>query len=200
MKTTLSALALTAGALAAVPATAETWGIDPTHTTLIVSWNHAGFSTQSAVFHEFDGTLDLDLDNVEALSADFSVPVTSLSTGFEVFTNDLLGPNFFNAEEYPAVTFVSTSVEQTGDKTATVTGDMTILGQTNPVTFDVVVNNVGEHPVGQFMEPYQGTWIGLTATATILRSDWGMEAFIPVGSDEITIEINTEMKQGGFEG
>lgn len=177
---------------------AETWGMDPTHTDVIVSWDHAGFSRQAMSFYEFDGTLELDLQNVEALKADFTIPVASLSTGFDMFDTELKGAGFFDAETHPVIRFVSTSVEQTSDMTASVTGDLTIKGVTKPATFDVTVHKIGEHPVGQFFEAYQGNWIGFTAEAEIMRSEWGVDAFIPVGSDAIKIEINSEMREGGF--
>jgi polyisoprenoid-binding protein YceI len=147
-------------------------------------------------FHEFSGSLTLDLDNVEAASADFTVPVASLSTGFAMFDSELKGANFLDAEAFPTIRFVSTGVERTGDMTAVVSGDMTIKGATKPASFEVTVHQIGEHPVGQFFDAYKGTWMGFTATARINRSDWGVSAFIPIGSDEITIEINSEMKQG----
>lgn len=195
MKTTLAAVLLSATALGTAAA-AEPWGMDPAHTDVMVSWDHAGFSTQVASFHEFSGSLTLDLEDISATQADFTVPVSGLSTGLPFFDDELKGPQFFNVDEYPNVTFVSTSATRTGDMSAEVTGDMTILGVTKQVTFEVEVHNVGEHPVGQFFDAYKGTWMGVTATAQIKRSDFGMEAFIPVGSDEITIEINSEFKQG----
>lgn len=195
MKTAFAA-ALLASTVLSTAAFADNWGMDAAHTDVVVTWDHAGFSRQVASFHAFSGTLTLDLDNLEATQANFSVPVDSISTGLGFFDEELKGPQFFNMAEHPAVTFVSTAVTQTGEMSAEVTGDMTILGVTNPVTFDVTVHNIGEHPVGQFFEAYQGTWMGFTASAEINRSDFGMGAFIPVGSDAITIEINSEMKQG----
>lgn len=198
----LSRLAIAAALTGALvtPAIGETWGLDASHTDVTVTWNHAGFSMQSASFNEFSGSLEMDPENVAGLSADFSVSIASISTGVDAFTGHLLSGDFFNVETHPTARFVSTSAEQTGDMSATVTGDMTILGNTQPVTFDVTVHALGDHPVGQFFEAYQGTWLGFTATAEIKRSDFGMAAFIPVGSDEITIEINSEMRAGGFGG
>ncbi|MEL7105440.1 MAG: YceI family protein [Pseudomonadota bacterium] len=177
---------------------AETWGMDPTHTEVLISWNHAGFSIQTAKFLEFDGTLEFTPGDVANASADFSVKVASVHTGVDAFTGHLLGGGFFDAEAYPEITFVSTSVEQTGDMSAMVTGDMTVKDVTKPVTFDVTVHSLGEHPAGRFAEPYEGEWLGFTAVADIKRSDFGVDAFIPVGSDEVTITINSEMRAGGF--
>ena len=99
MKSTLSSVALitalSVGASASVDA--ETWGLDPSHTEVSITWNHAGFSMQSASFTEFSGTLELDPENVGALSADFSVAVASVRTAFEPFTGHLQSADFFDA-------------------------------------------------------------------------------------------------------
>ncbi|MEM9049044.1 MAG: YceI family protein [Pseudomonadota bacterium] len=190
---TLAAAMLSAGFIATA-ANANTFVPDPGHTEVVVAWNHAGFSIQTAKFHQVEGTLELDEGNVEAAKAEFTVAVSSVDTGVEALDGHLQGGDFFDAASYPAVTFVSTGIEMTGDKTAKITGDLTMKGVTNPVVFDVVIHNIGDHPVGQFFDYYKGTWVGLTATATIKRSEFGMGAMVPVGSDEIEITINSEMK------
>lgn len=196
----LKSLTLTAAlSLMTAPfALAETWGVDPGHTEVVISWNHAGFSIQTAKFNAFEGELNFVPGDVEGITADFSVLTDSVETGVEMFTGHLKGADFLDAENHPKIQFVSTSAEQTGEMSATVTGDMTIKGVTKPVTFDVNVHSLGEHPVGQFFDAYKGEWLGFTAVADIKRSDFGVDNFIPVGSDEVTITINTEMKAGGF--
>ncbi|MEM8741448.1 MAG: YceI family protein [Pseudomonadota bacterium] len=178
----------------AVPAYADTFVPDPGHTEILVAWNHAGFSIQTAKFHQVEGTLELDQEDVEAAKAEFTVAVSSIDTGVEALDGHLQSGDFFDASNHPSVTFVSTGIEMTGEKTAKITGDLTIKDVTNPVTFDVVIHNIGAHPVGQFFDYYKGEWLGMTATATIKRSEWGMAAMVPVGSDEIEITINSEMK------
>ena len=79
----------------------------------------------------------------------------------------------------------------------TATGDLTVKDVTAPATFEITVHQMGEHPVGAFYDFYKGEWLGMTATATISRSEFGVDGLIPVGSDEITITINSEMKAGG---
>lgn len=197
MKTLFASAAM--AAVLAAPVYAETWEPDPAHTNIEVTWNHVGFSFLSATFREFEGSLEFEEGDIANARADFSVMVSSVDTGVPDLDGHLQGADFFNAAENPVIQFVSTSVEQTGDMTVEATGDLTMAGQTNPVTFEITVHALGEHPVGQFFEFYQGTWLGMTATATINRSDWGISAMIPVGSDEIQIEINTEMKAGGID-
>lgn len=193
-------LTATAALLAASStAYAESWVPDPDHTEVLVEWNHAGFSMQTAKFEKVEGALEFTPGDVANASADFSVIVSSITTGVEQFDADLMSPNFFDAETYPTIRFVSTSVEQTGDMTVRATGDLTIKDVTKPATFDITVHQMGEHPVGQFFDYYKGEWLGMTATTSINRSEFGVDAFIPVGSDQIDITINTEMRAGGWE-
>lgn len=192
----------TVATLVAVSATAtqaESWVPDPSHTEVVVSWNHAGFSIQTAKFGQVEGALEYVPGDIASATADFSVIVSSVDTGVAQFDADLKGENFFDAETYPAIRFVSTSVEQTGEMSAKATGNLTIKDVTKPVTFDVIVHQIGEHPIGQFFDYYKGEWMGMTATATINRSEFGVDAFIPVGSDQVDITINTEMRAGGWE-
>ncbi len=198
----MTRLPLTAAAAllaAAATANAESWVPDPSHTEVVIGWNHAGFSIQTAKFHQVDGALEFTPGDIAGASADFSVIVSSIDTGVADFDGHLQSPDFFDAATYPTIRFVSTSVEQTGDMTVQATGDLTIKDVTKPVTFDITVHQLGEHPVGQFFDFYKGEWLGMTATATITRSEFGIDAFIPVGSDEIDITINTEMRAGGWD-
>ena len=199
MKTLLTSLAL-AGLAAAPAAQAEIWQIDPGHTEVVASWNHVGFSDQSLKFHEAEGQLDFTPGDPEGASAEFSILVDSVDTGVEMLDTELTGETFFNAAEYPRVTFVSREVEQTGDMTLRVTGDLTVKDITAPATFEVTVNAIGDHPLAEFFDVYQGEFLGLTATATVSRSEFGLGALGMAASDEIEIVINTEMKAGGFPG
>ncbi len=180
--------------LFALPAQAETWLANPDHTEVRAYWDHAGFSEQSLEFTRFDGSLQFSLDDVPQSNAFFAIPVESMVTGVAQLDQDLRGPTFFDVERYPNITFQSTGFQQVGQRAVKVTGDLTIKDVTREVVFDVTVRNVGEHPVGRFFEPFQGKWLGVTAVTEIKRSDWGMGAFVPIGSDEIRIEINSELR------
>ena len=185
-----------AAALAALPAAAfaDAFAFDPAHTEVRIYWTHAGFSEQSAEFHAIDGGVTFTPDALTATRADVTVKVDSIDTGFEALDTHLKSGDFFDAETYPEIRFVSTGIEQTGERTAKMTGDLTLRGVTKPVTLDVTVVNYGEHPVGAFYDFYKGQWLGARAETVVKRSDWGIDAFIPVGSDEIRVVISTEMK------
>ena len=185
----------TAILLSAVPALANSWVPDPDHTEVVVSWGHIGFSTQSLEFLAFDGILDVDLENVEAASADFTVKTESVHSGAKVFDAELVGETWFNSAVFPDARFISTSIERTAENTVRVTGDLTIKEFTNEIVWDVTVNKIGENPVGQFLDYYKGTWMGVTATTEVPRSEFGLGAFEGIGTEMVTITINTEMKQ-----
>lgn len=190
----LAALTL-ATLIATTPmAIADTFSFDPGHTQVRASWNHVGFSEQSVHFRKVEGTLEFDPDNISNTSVNVTIDLNSLDTGVEDFNGHLKSADFFGIADNASATFVSTGIEKTGDMTAKLTGDLTIKGVTKPVTLDVTVNSYGEHPLGQFVEYNKGTWIGATLTGTVTRSDWGLGAFAPAVSDEVTLFISSEMK------
>ncbi|MDU9003910.1 YceI family protein [Sedimentitalea todarodis] len=190
---TIAAGLLAAFALASA-AQAETWMVDPEHTEVRVYWDHAGFSEQSLEFTEVDGSLNFSLDSVPSSTAFFAIPVSSMETGVERFNSDLWSDTFFDVANFPLVSFNSTSFQQVGPTQLKVKGDLTIKDVTREAEFDVTVHNVGEHPVGKYFKYFAGTWLGVTAVATIKRSEWNMGAFVPMGSDEIRIVINSELR------
>ncbi|MEX0347993.1 MAG: YceI family protein [Paracoccaceae bacterium] len=194
MKTTLLAATLFAAATSASVTSAETWKIDPGHTEVRVYYSHAGFSRQSIEFATVEGELEFSEDAVADAKANFSIPVSSVVTGDDKFNLDIVGEALFNGANFPNIAFVSTSVEQTGEDTLKVVGDLTIKDVTKPATFDVTVNAFGDHPVAQFFDYYKGKWLGITAVSKINSSDWGMGAFFPPGGDEVEIVINSELK------
>ena len=113
MKSLLLATALTA--LTASAVSAESWVPDPTHTEVLIGWNHAGFSIQTAKFGQVEGALEFTPGDVAGAKADFSVIVDSIDSGVPDLDAHLKSADFFDAETYPTIRFVSTSVEQTGE-------------------------------------------------------------------------------------
>lgn len=180
-------LAALAGSLAA-PALAapEAYSIDTAHTTIVASWDHLGYAPGFAMFSGVTGEIAFDPADAAASSVTISFPVTSMQTGDEARKTHFMTPDFFGAEANPTATFASTAIEVTGEKTAKITGDLTINGITKPVVLDATLNSMGEHPMEK--KP----WAGFAATTTVLRSDYDMAMFAPFVSDAVTVQIGVE--------
>lgn len=174
---------------------AQTFSLDPSHATLIFSVGHLGFSNFTANFDTFEGTLTLDpaAPQDAALSVTINVSSLDLPTPPLGFKEELLGPNFFDVDRFPQITFDSTAVTLTGERTADVTGDLTLRGVTRPMTLAVTFN--GNSEAGQF-EP----WVraGFSARGELSRSAFGMDYGVPPeGStlgvfDRVSVLIETE--------
>jgi polyisoprenoid-binding protein YceI len=197
-----AALLLTALGMSA-PAAAQDWQIlppqrytaDPNHMTLVFTVNHLGFSEFTASFDRIDATLDLDVNDPAAARLSVTIPAGSLDLPFpgNGFLDTMLGETWLNAAAHPDITFVSTAVTLTGDRTADITGDLTLRGVTRPVTLQATFNGGYAQPP---WEPYSR--LGFSATGTILRSDFGMDFGIPAPgttlgvSDAIALIIESE--------
>ena len=196
----LTVAAATAALLAAAPALAEPelYTLDPSHSQILFSYDHLGFSTSYGMFSGFEGQIMFDEADPANSSVEVSMPVTEMFTGWEERYAHFMSPDFFNAsadatpEGDPAnlVTFASTGIEVTGEDTAQITGDLTMNGVTKEVVLDTTLNNQGMHPMAQ--KP----WLGLHATTTLTRSDFGVGAFAPAVSDEVEVEISIEAGEG----
>lgn len=99
------------------------------------------------------------------------------------------GPSFLNSRQYPTISFNSTSVEKIDERTVQVTGNLTLLGVTQPVLFSVQVDKLGD-----------GSMFGFSARGDIRRTDFGMTSGVPLVSEVVTIQVATEAVRGGSEG
>jgi len=184
MKKILSTVA--ALAILATTANAETYKFDANHTTVNWSANHFGFSNPTGKFTDFDGALVLDEKNPANSSLDVTIKIDSLNTGLPKFDKHLKSADFFNVDKFPTAKFVSTSVKLVGKKAAKVSGNLTLLGVTKPVTLDVKLN---KHAVNDFTQKMTA---GFSATATIKRSEFGMNYGVPGIADNIKLTIEAE--------
>ncbi len=176
-------------AIAAPAAAADTYAFDTAHTDVVFRVDHLGFSDTIGRFNQVDGTIVLDEANPENSSVEVTIQAASLDTNHAKRDEHLRGADFFDVETHPTITFVSTAVERTGETTATVTGDFTLLGVTKPVTLEIVLNALKPHPIPS----YEGViTAGFSGTATIQRSDFGMDAFVPAVGDEVAIVLEIE--------
>lgn len=185
MKTTLMAAALALMATGAVAAP-EKYTLDPSHSQVVFTFNHFGFSTTANMFTGLAGEIVFDQENPANSSVAAEIPVMALFTGWQQRFEHLMSADFFGAEEGDTITFTSTGIEVTGEKTAKITGDLTMNGVSKSVVLDTVLNKLGDHPVVQ--KPYAG----FDATTTIKRSDFGLGLFAPAVSDELQVTISIE--------
>jgi len=167
-------------------AAAEKYVLDASHSQILFSYDHLGFSTTWGMFSGFDGEIMFDQEDPAASSVTVSMPVRSMFTGWEGRFDHFMSDDFFGATEEDMVTFTSTGIEVTGDDTALITGDLTLNGITQSVVLDATLNQAGDHPMEN--KP----WAGFDATTTVLRSDFEVGAFAPFVSDEVEIRISIE--------
>lgn len=156
---------------AAAPAWAEPaeFALDPRHTSIAFFVHHLGYADLAGLFLQSEGTFRYDEDSQEL--SDLRVVVKTAS----VFTNDderdghLQSADFLNAEEFPEMIFEGTAAEPLGENSGRITGELTLLGVTLPMTLEATLNKAERYPFGD--EHYA---IGIDATGTIKRSEFGM--------------------------
>ena len=179
---------LGAASVAAPGMAADTYKIDPMHAWVYFQINHLNWANLMGRFNKIDGTFIVDEDNPANGSVEIVIDAASIDTNFDKRDNDLRSPRFFNVVEFETITFKSTVIERKGDTTGTVTGDLTIIGVTRPVTFDFV-----------WHKPTPAPWnkdefhAGFSAQLGIKRSDWGMTTAIPSIGDEVTLFLEIEV-------
>ena len=184
----MKALALSAAALIAATTAqaADKYMLDASHSQILFSYNHLGYSTTFGMFSGFEGEIMFDQANPANSSVAVSMPVKSMFTGWEQRDGHFMSPDFFGAEDGDLVTFTSTSIEVTGDDTALITGDLSMNDTTQSVVLDAKMNQTGTHPMAG------KDWAGFDATTTLKRSDFGLGAFAPAVSDEVEVRISIE--------
>ena len=162
-----AALLMSAGAAIAAP---ERYTLDASHSQIVFSYEHLGFSTTYGMFSGFEGEIMFDQGDPTNSSVTVSMPARSMLTGWEGRYEHFMGDDFFGA----------------GDNTAKFTGDLTVNEVTKEVVLDAKMNNAGQNPMSG------KAWAGFDATTTILRSDFNLGAFAPAVSDEIEVLISIE--------
>ncbi|MEM8637049.1 MAG: YceI family protein, partial [Pseudomonadota bacterium] len=140
-------------------------------------------------FRTVDAKLDLNAEAPAESSVNVTIAANSIDTGVDVFDGHMNSADWLDTETYPEITFVSTALEQSDAGTGTLTGDLTIKGVTKPVTLDVTLIGAGPHPLNQ------KETVGVEATGTVLRSDFGLGNFVPAVGDEVSILISGEFNK-----
>ncbi|MFZ2875373.1 MAG: YceI family protein [Phycisphaerales bacterium] len=158
------------------------WKVDSVHSNVVYRITHLGASSHYGLFFNPTGTLELDPVNAAGASMEITVPLSGLSTGDAKRDQHLKSPDFFSAEEFPTISFKSTGFKSAGEGAFDVTGDLTMLGKTKPVTAHLTVVGKGKGMGG-------GEVMGVEATFTVKRSDWGMTKYVKEGAlgDEVKL-------------
>jgi len=127
-----------------------------------------GFNHVLGRFEDVNGEVILDEANPANSSVRATIQVASIDSSNDTRDEHLRGERWLNAPRFPTIEFRSTAVRLTGERTAEVTGDLTMLGQSHPVTLNVTLNNIGGTPNAP-----QRRQAGFSATGSLTRSTWG---------------------------
>lgn len=182
--TLLAPLAATAQQQAQGPQAAS-YKLDPTHTFVTWEAKHFGTSTSRGRFDKKDGEITVDKAAGTA-KADITIDLASISTGVAPFDKHLRSPDFFDAEKNPTARFVSSGFKLTGGKVTEVPGQLTLRGQTKPVTLKAAGFNCYQNPM------LKREVCGGDFEATIKRSEWGMSYGLPGIPDDVRLLVQVE--------
>jgi polyisoprenoid-binding protein YceI len=174
-----------ASAPSAAPAGAKTLGLDGTHSFLMFKVRHNGVNDAWGRFNQISGKVVLDEESVADSSVSFEIAAESIDTGNEKRDGHLKSPDFFNVVEFPTIRFVSESVKSSAKGTYEVAGQMTLHGETRPLSVTVT---------SAVAEGRQGSIYGFASTFSFKRSDYGMDYGVEQGvlGDEVTVMLNLE--------
>jgi polyisoprenoid-binding protein YceI len=171
---------------------ADTWQIDPVHTSVEFTVRHMMISNIKGTFEKTSGTVTVEGGDPTTAKIDATIDASSINTRVERRDADLKSPDFLDVAKYPTITFKSTKVETAGKGKWKVTGDLTLHGVTKPVVLDVEGTGDPIH------DPMGNTRAGASATTKINRKDFGLtynktleSGGVMVG-DEVSITIDVE--------
>jgi polyisoprenoid-binding protein YceI len=171
---------------------ATKWAIDPMHSEVQFKVKHLVISTVTGSFQNFEGTVETEGDDFSNAKINFSLDVSSIDTNQEQRDGHLKGPDFFDAEQFPRITFESTSVTKESDENYKLTGNLTIKGITKPVTLEV------EHG-GIATDFYGNTKAGFEIDGKINRKEFGLtwdgvtEAGSIVVGEDVKLHANIQL-------
>jgi len=184
----LSAIVL----LASLTAFADTWNIDPAHSTAQFTVRHLGISNVTGSFTKVTGSVNLNDKDVTQSQISATIDVSSIDTRVEMRDKDLKSTNFFDVEKYPTIEFKSKRIVSNGGKLQLI-GDLTIHGTTHEVTLDV------DGPTPEMTDPWGNSRRGISATTTINRKDFNLvynnllKSGESVVGDNVKIQIDAEI-------
>lgn len=168
-----------------------TWNFDPAHSEISFQVRHMMFSKVTGFFRDWQGEFEFDPDQPSDATTSVSIATASIDTNNEDRDQHLCSEDFFDAENHPELTFVSTSFEKIADGELQLHGKLTICGESHPVVLDVDYH-------GKAVDPWGNDRIGFTATTSIKRKEFGLtwnQALETGGvlvGDTVNIELNVQ--------
>jgi polyisoprenoid-binding protein YceI len=174
------------GATTNLAQAADKYKLDPRHTNIIWKAGHLGFSFPSGKFTNTEGTLFLDEKDLSKSKIEVTIKLATITTGDKKFDNHLASPDFFNVQKFKVANFKSTKVIMKSKNKAMIHGALTLNGITKPIVLNAKLNKLGISPASQKKTA------GLSATATIKRSEFGIKFGLPGIEDNVKIDIETE--------
>lgn len=168
------------------------WSFDKSHSEIGFSVSHMVISDVEGQFHDYEGTVETNGDNWENAKVNFTINVASIDTDNEDRDKHLRSDDFFNAEKYPHITFVSKSMKKVGENKYELTGDFTMLDVTKEVTLNVTHR-------GTVTDPWGNTRAGFKIEGSVDRMDYGikwdktLDTGGLVAGNEVTFKINVEL-------
>ncbi len=164
----------------------QKYTIEPTHTSVLWSADHFGFSKPTGKFNNIEGFIIFDESNPQKSSTEITINAKGIVTGVDKFDEHLKSKDFFDVKNFPIAKFVSKKIIVTGKNKAKIIGDLTIISTTKSVTLETTFNKSAVNPINQ--KPT----IGFSAKTSINRSDFGIKYALPNVADKIDLIIEVE--------
>lgn len=170
----------------------ERYEIDQAHTMIGFSAKHLGVSTVRGQFMNYSGWFEVDSDNPSDASGEVTVDIQSITTGVDMRDDHLRSSDFFEAGTHPQMVYRLTSIERTGEESFTANGELTVRGNTRPLTLRGTLEGEVPNPMGE------GRRVGVSAEGEINRMDFGLNwngvaGAIPLASHKIRIQVDAEL-------
>ena len=181
----LTVLALSAILAFPAVASASTFEVDSGHSAVLFRIKHLDAAWQYGRFVKVSGSVDFDEASPEATTIQISVDAASVATFDANRDRHLKSPDFFNVKEFPTITFQSKKVERVSPTELKVTGELTLLGVTQPIEATFQYTGSGKDPHGNFRSGWESRF-------TIQRSAFGMAYMLGPLSDEVTLIVSIE--------
>ncbi|MBX5437960.1 MAG: YceI family protein [Thermoflavifilum sp.] len=169
----------------------QIWKVDPAHSEILFKVRHMVISTVTGKFEKFDGTVETEDDRIDTAKVEFTIDTASVNTGVPDRDNHLRSDDFFNAQQFPQIRFVSTAFKKINDQQYRLEGNLTIRDITKLVELNVEYG-------GMVKDPWGNTRAGFVVTGKINRKDFGLKwnALLETGgavvSDEVQVQCAVE--------